>query len=119
MTFNKFQELFLTKYPEGEVVMHGKFGGTEHNMKTTVTFNRNSKCYFYYGSYETVLNRLGIKVITKSSLAQIEHELAYYMENNGKPNPFSLFNKSVMNYEKEIKEYTDKLENIKKDWIIV
>ena len=112
MTFKKFEELFLSKYPNGEVVAHGQFGGTEKNNKVAVIFNPNSKVYEYYGSYQTILNRLGIKVLYRSDVEWAKNKLAYYKENDGTPSPFSLFRNTPRDYSKEITEYEKYLADI-------
>lgn len=121
MTFKKFEELFLNEYPNGEVVAHGKFGGTENNNKVAVVFDadKSRKVYEYYGSYQTILNRLGIKVLYKGDVEQAKRQLAYYKENDGKPNIFSLFNKKPMDYSKEIAEYEQYLSDIENGKYII
>lgn len=116
MTFKRFEEIFKSKYPEAECCMHGKFGGTEHNKKIVIYFTPDGKCYEYYGAYEDVLNRLGIKVITKSRLYSEEAALERYKNMNGTP---SLFGDGPLDYSKEIAEYEERIARIKSDYIIV
>lgn len=110
MTFAKFNELFKSKYPEGEVVQHGKFGGTEKNKKTTVIFVPGGKCYEYYGAYEDVLNRVGIKVISQSRFHDKQSCLESYKKWNGREALFGGrfdYNKEIVRLECEIKEILD------------
>ena len=116
MTFGKFKELFNTKYPDGEVISHGKMGGTEHNKKTTVVFTPNGKCYEYYGAYEDILNRLGIKVISKSRLNDTELALKHYKEWHGQP---KFFEDGFEDYSTDIERLTREIENIHTNYIIV
>ena len=114
MTFQKAQEIFATKYPEGELVQHGKFGGTEKNRKITVIFHRNttgyngSKCYEYYGAYEDVLCRIGFKVISKERLAEMKLRLETVKEWHGKAGFFGGVvdnSEEIARLEKRIAEY--------------
>lgn len=116
MTFSKFEGLFKSKYPNGEVVQHGKFGGTENNKKITVIFTPNGKCYEYYGAYEDVLNRLGIKVISKARLHNTELALKHYKEWHGSPR---LFGDGIEDYSADIERLTKELANINENYIIV
>ena len=123
MTFKKFEELLKTKYPEAGACMHSKFAGTEHNKKVEIHFTPEGKCYEYYGAYEDILNRLGMKVISKSRLASEESALRRYKEMQGKPDPFfGIFNSDdngVLDYSKEITEYEERIARLKRDYIIV
>ncbi len=115
MTFREFEKLFKSKYPEGDVTAHGKFGGTERNNKTTVVFGRGGKCYEYYGAYEDILCRCGIKVISKSRLRDIECALERYKKWDGK---VSLFG-TVCNHKQDIARLEEELKNIHKNYIVV
>lgn len=114
MTFKRFEEIFHAKYPDGEVIAHGQFGGTEKNKKTTVVFERNGKCYSYYGAYEDVLKKLGFDVISKERLAELEARLDNYKQWNGTDDFFG----GVCDYTAEIKELTERIEHYKKYFII-
>lgn len=104
MTFKRFEELFKSKYPDGEVVAHGKFGGTEANGKTTVIFTPYGKCYEYYGSYQEVLARLGIQALYQRDIEEAKQRLAHYKEKHG-TRGYSLFidgGDYIHDYSKEI-----------------
>lgn len=119
MTFKKFEELFKNKYPNGEVVAHGKFGGTEKNKKTTVIFDKNGKCYEYYGSYMDILNRVGINVVSKSEIERKENELQKLNEEHGKPNKYDFFGiEPIIDNTSKIEDCEEWL-NIRRTYIIV
>ena len=115
MTFKKFEELFMEKYPNGAVHMHGKFAGTEKSKKVTVIFSENGRCYDYYGAYEDILCRLGIKVISKCRLHDIELRLQHYKQWHGLPKLFG----GVEDYSAEIERLTNEIEILKENFIIV
>lgn len=114
MTFQKAHDIFMGKYPEGEMVQHGKFGGTEKNKKITVIFKRGGRCYEYYGAYEDVLCRIGINVISKERFAEAEVRLATLKERNGKPDFFG----GVMDETEEIAKLEARLNEYRESWII-
>jgi hypothetical protein len=117
MTFKKFEEIFKTKYPDGEVLGHGCMAQTETTRQTSVIFKPNGKVYDYYGAYEDVLSRLGFKVISKARLRNVEHRLESYRKENGTPKLFVEF--GVHDYSKEIAEYEEYLNDIYTNYIIV
>lgn len=114
MTFKKFESLFKQKYPSGEVCGHGKFAQTEKNKKVAVVFNEGGKVYEYYGAYEDILNRLGIKVISESRLYAMESVLEHYKEHNGKPLIFG----GIADYDEKIAALEKEIEEIKRDYVI-
>ena len=114
MTFQRAQEIFSMKYPEGELVQHGKFGGTEKNKKITVIFQHGGKCYEYYGAYEDVLCRIGFNVISKERLAEAKMRLETCKERHGKPDFFG----GVMDYSQEINELEKRIAEYETEWII-
>ena len=114
MTFKRFEEIFHSKYPEGEVVAHGKFGGTEKSKKTTVIFEHGGRCYEYYGAYEDVLSRMGMKVISKERLAETEQRLATVKKWHGTDNFFG----GVMDCSEEIARLEAFLAEVKAEYIV-
>ena len=114
MTFAKFQEIFHTKYPDGEVISHGKFSGTQKNMKTTVIFQSPGKCYSYYGAYEDVLNRIGFKVISKERLLEAEMRLNRLVDLNGKMGFFG----EIVNNDAEIESLAQRIKTYREEYII-
>ena len=112
MTFNRFKELLNTQYPEAHACAHGKFGGTEGNGKVEINFTPNGKCYCYYGSYQDILKKVGINVAYRADIDAAERRLARLIEEDGTENPFSLFNRELIDNSAEIarqQEYLDSL----------
>ena len=114
MTFKKFEEIFRTKYPNGDVCMHGKGGGTEKNGKVFVAFEPCGKVYMYYGAYEDVLCKMGFKVISKERLAEAKIRLETYEKRHGKPDFFG----GVMDYSQDIEELEKRIAEYETEWII-
>ena len=114
MTFKKFQSLFETKYPDGWVHPHGRYGGCEKNMKVTLSFSPNGKSYSYYGAYEDILCRIGINVISKERLAEVEQRLETVKKWNGTEDFFG----GIMDTTQEIKELEKRIADYKSNWII-
>lgn len=119
MTFEKFESIFKTKYPEGMVIAHGKFGGTEHNNKTAIVFNSSGKVYEYYGAYEDILNRIGVKCISLSRLNDFKAALKRAKDLHGKPNPFSLFDTCLLDESQEIERLEKIIKDIEENYIII
>lgn len=113
MTFARFEELLHIKHPQASACAHGRFGGTERNNKVEINFKPCGKCYEYYGSYQDVLNRLGIYCLYQSDVRAMEKRLDDLKDRNGKPNPFSLFNEKPCDLSKEIEECEEWLEKAK------
>lgn len=116
MTFKKFEELFLSKYPDGEVIMHGKFAETEHNKKVAVIFGNHSKVYEYYGAYEDILQRVGINAISKERYNAKVATLNHYKEIDGQESGFFGM---VNDYREDIENLERELVEIEKHFIIV
>lgn len=123
MTFEKFYKILKTKYPQAEACPHGKFASTEKNNKVEINFTPCGKCYCYYGSYQTILNKIGINVVYQKDIAKAKKQLAQYINEHGKPNKYSLFfyddNRNVMDYSKEIEEYKQYITDIENGKYIV
>lgn len=114
MTFKKFEAIFRTKYPDGDIAMHGKAGGTEKNKKVFVAFVPGGKAYMYYGAYEDILCKMGFKVISKERFAELQARLAWYKDKDGKPDFFG----GVCDYKADIERYEKQLEQYKAEYII-
>lgn len=114
MTFKKFEQIFHSKYPNGSVFAHSKFGGTELNRKTTVIFEHRGKCFLYYGAYEDVLCKIGINCISKERFDALEARLACYIEQNGTDDFFG----GTFDWTSEIEQLTREIEQYKTDYII-
>lgn len=115
MTFKKFQSLFATKYPDGWVHPHGKYGGCEKNMKVTLSFSPNGKSYSYYGAYEDILCRVGINVISKERFSELEMRLERLNEWNGTDDFFG----GVIDNTEAIQKLESQIAEYKANWIIV
>lgn len=114
MTFKKFEALFKEKNPDGKVFMHGEFAQTERNKKVAVVFHEGGKVYEYYGAYEDILNRVGIKVISKARFSSLEKSLEQYKKYDGKATLFG----GKFDYSEEIARLTADIEDIKANWVI-
>ena len=78
MTEAKANEIFRTKYPEGNIIRKNV---TSAGNKYWVTFNPNSKAYFYSAtSYAELLNRLGFKVVYRHNLETAKQQVEHYEE---------------------------------------
>lgn len=103
MTFTQFKRIAETFRTDVHVFAHGEFAGTGKDT-VCITFRkangRESKVYTFRGTYAEVLNRLGIKVVTKSDVAAVREELAHYQKGHGKPNLFS--NGKACDYSRQI-----------------
>ena len=117
MTFARFQEIFASKYPDGEVWMHDVFehGQRGKRQKVAVVFKPNSKVYMYAGAYEDVLYKVGINCISKERLAEAEIHLKDLKKSNGKPDPFFGF---TIDNSKEIEALEKQIEQYKTEWVI-
>ena len=114
MTFRRFEEIFKTRYPDGWVLPHGKLGGTEKSMKTTVCFSPNGKSFLYCGAYEDILCKMGIKTISKARLAETKIRLSDLRERNGKENLFGM----IIDNSREIDRVEEFLSEIEREYII-
>jgi len=125
MTFQRFEEIFKTKYPDATAVMHGKFGGTDRNNKVAIYFKPDGKVYEYSGAYEDILCKLGIKVMSQSRFNERVQELKRYKEMHGTENIFSgIFEVDTekdkfFDFSEEIAECEKNIEYIKANYIIV
>lgn len=115
MTFSRFESIFKEHYPQGGVVAHGRFGGTDKNKKTAVYFTECGKVYEYYGAYEDILCRLGIKVISTARLESLKLTLEHYRETNGTPSFFG----GVLDHSERISQLEKELADIESNYIIV
>lgn len=116
MTFSKFEELFKSKYPAGKVVAHGKFAGTQRNGKTTLIFSDGGLAYQYYGSYEEILNRVGVKVISASHLRSLEVALDNYRKWHGMP---KFMGTGFEDHSFDIQRLDAEIEEIKNNYLVV
>lgn len=76
----------------------------------------NGKIYQYNGTYCEVLNRLGVKAIYKHDYNALVSALEGYKKMNGTTNIFSGI---VVDYSREIEEYTNRLNDVNANYVIV
>ena len=92
MTEKKANEIFRTKYPEGEIVRRNN---SSAGNKFYVTFKPQGKVYYYACStYAELLNRFGFEIVYKHDIESAKATLENYekqLENakNGKFQPFT------------------------------
>ena len=111
MTFEKFNELFKRKYPQGDVdlLLHSTLG--DRYNRVSIKFKPNGKSYHYSGTYTHILNRVGINAITNADLNTIKDHIECLKRTNGKPNPISTTNhvrdntEEIIKWETQLKEY--------------
>lgn len=76
MTEARANEIFRTKYPEGEIT---RKNASSAGWKYFVTFKPNGKAYYYScTSYAELLNRFGFNVIYKHDLESAKTTLERY-----------------------------------------
>lgn len=119
MTFAKFEELVKGKHPNARVFKHGEFAGNKINVGVCFDYVENSKfnnTYQYNGTYCEVLNRLGIKAIYKHEYNALVSTLENAKKRNGTKN---IFLGSIIDCSKQIEEYTNRLNDVNTNYVIV
>ena len=119
MTFAKFEELVKEKHPNARLFKHGEFVGNKINVGVCFDYVENSKfnkTYQYNGTYCEVLNRLGVKSIYKHDYDGLVSALERYKKMNGTTN---IFFGDVVDYSREIEEYTNRLNDVDANYVIV
>ena len=119
MTFAKFEELVKEKHPNARLFKHGKFAGSKINVGVCFNYVENSKfnkTYQYNGTYCEVLNRLGVKAMYKHDYDGLVFALERYKKMNGTTN---IFFDDVLDYSREIEEYTNRLNDVNANYVIV
>ena len=112
MTFQKFTAIAAAKRPDVRVHAHKAFGGVHDVAVIFIRDGKESKVYSYRGSYADILNRLGIKVITRADVATVEEQLQRAIANNGRQN---VFTKKAMDTTDEIARLTAMLDAYNSD----
>lgn len=130
MTEKKANEIFRTKYPEGEIC---RKHSTSAEWKYWVTFKPNGKVYYYScSSYAELLNRFGFKVVYKHDIKSAEETLNSYEKQleDAKNGKFSVFafafierneeteKQEIENLQKQVNEYKELLRYYNEDCII-
>ena len=130
MTEKKANEIFRTKYPEGEICRKNT---TSAGNKFWVTFKPNSKVYYYScTSYVELLRRFGFDVVYKHDVKSAEETLKRYEKQledakNGKFQPFAFAfiertpeteKAEIEDLQKQIDEYKETLRYYHEECII-
>ena len=119
MTFAKFEELVKGRYPNARVFKHGEFAGNKINVGVCFDYVENSKfnnTYQYNGTYCEVLNRLGIKAMYKHEYKALVLALENAKKRNGTTN---IFLGSIIDCSDKIEEYTNRLNDVNANYVIV
>ena len=75
MTEARANEIFKTKYPEGEIINGKNFGGSCAG-RMVVIFNKGGKVYQYNAtSYQAILERFGFKILYKHNVKAYERQI--------------------------------------------
>ena len=115
MTFNNFEQIVKKHYPNCKLFKHGEFAGNKINV--AVIFNgEHGRVYKYNGTYCDVLNRLGIKAIYEHNYQSYKNALEVAKRTHGKKNPFF---GGTMDNSREIEEYTNYLNDIEQNYVII
>lgn len=117
MTFRRFEEIFKTKYPTGNVWMHDKFAAHSGNrQKVAVEFVPHGRVYLYRGAYEDILCRIGIKTISKARLSELVNHLESLKRKHGDPDVF--FGMGYTDNMRSIMKAEALLAEISRDYVI-
>ena len=116
MTYKTFAAIAATYRPDVEVTRHNGF---QEQSGVGVVFrqsNRTSggenRIYRYKGSYSDILNRLGIKVVTREDYESTRWLLRQAREQHGK---ISLFSGKPQDRSREIAGYEELLRRFESD----
>ena len=130
MTEARANEIFRTKYSEGEIVRRNN---SSAGNKFWVTFKPQGKVYYYACStYAELLGRFGFEIAYKHDIKNAEETLKKYEEQledakNGKFDPFAFVfterNKEseeaeINDLQKQVDEYKERIRHYKEDCII-
>ena len=75
MTIKEVNEIFKTKYPEGEVFQKGTVGGVA-DSRVAVVFKRGGKVYAYnVNNYVQLLERFGFELLYEREAKYIENRI--------------------------------------------
>ena len=130
MTEKKANEIFRTKYPEGEIVRRNN---SSAGNKFWVTFKPNGKVYYYACStYAELLGRFGFKVVYKHDIKNAEDQLSWYEKQledarNGKFQSFAFLfvernaeteKAEIEDLQNKVNEWKEILRHFREDCII-
>lgn len=122
MTIKQANDIFRTKYPEGEIIQRGCMGGAS-KVATSVIYQEGGKVYsFNVQNYVELLQRLGFKVLYKRQVermtADIE-KMQKVIENNGEENIFFGFMELSEQRKQELLSTIAEYQNDMEDAIVV
>lgn len=130
MTEKKANEIFRTKYPEGEIVRRNN---SSAGNKFWITFKPTGKVYYYACStYAELLRRFGFEVVYKHDIKNAEDTLKEYEKQlkdakNGNFNPFAFVfverneeteMQEIDDLQNKVNEYKKLLRHYKEDCIV-
>jgi len=117
MTFRRFEEIFKTKYPDGNVWMHDDYMNHPGNrQKVAVEFAPHGKVYLYRGAYEDILCRIGINTISKARLTELVNRIEYLKRRHGDREEF--FGTGYFDNMRDIMEAEAFLAKVLRDYVI-
>jgi len=116
MTFDMFNNLLKSKYPDAIALSHGELSGTEFNKKVALSFTKNGKVYTYYGAYEDILCKIGINTISQSRFNSTIETLKELEKTHGTEDLFFGF---TIDNSDEIKKYRTIIKEYQTNYIIV
>ena len=112
MTFKTFEKIAAAYRPDVRVSKHGDYCNNASKNTLGIVFVKadgsESRVYDYHGTYAEILNKLKIKVVTKSDIASLEAELKMYEELDGQESIFD-DDDTVSDFSKEISDTKDRL----------
>ena len=113
MTFKTFEKIAAIHRPDVRVSMHGDYCNNRSKNTLGIVFVKadgsESRVYNYHGTYSEILNKLNIKVVTKSDIASLKAELKTYEELDGQESIFA-FDDEVSDFTKEIADTKARLQ---------
>lgn len=130
MTEKKANEIFRTKYPEGEIVR--RFASSA-GSKYFVVFKEGGKVYEYAcTSYQQLLERFGFKIAYKHNIETAKANIKYHEEKlrkieSGEEKPFALFLGDsdedakaweIEHHTKELNQWKEELRYLTEDCIL-
>lgn len=130
MTESRANEIFRSKYPNGEIC---RKNSTSAESKYWVTFNKDGKVYYYScTSYAQLLNRLGFHVVykhdvdaAKATLEKYETQLIDAKNGNFSPFAFAFIDRTpeteqaeIDDLQRQVDEYKEMLRHYTEDCII-
>ena len=106
MTYKEFKAIVAAEKPDLTVSQKSK----TQDGGVMVTFKPGGKAYIYTGSYQQILNKLGIDKMGKNEKAEallnLQNQLDYYKQHNGKK---SIFTGKMADYAAEIADTERKI----------